>query len=75
VPVAGGREYRVLPAEAVGAESPDSDLDLRPVLYGLVRERGWPLCELRREVRTLETVFAELTQSQLEVVQERGVEG
>ncbi len=69
-PVADGREYRVqaAPTEAVGR-------DLRPLLYELARDRDWPLRELRREVRTLETVFAELTQSQLEAVEEQGVEG
>jgi ABC-2 type transport system ATP-binding protein len=69
VPVAGGREYRV-EAEPLGSAH-----DLRASLYELARERDWPLRELRREVRTLETVFAELTQSQLEPVQEQGVEG
>jgi ABC-2 type transport system ATP-binding protein len=34
--------------------------DLRPAIYDLARERGWPLQELRREVRTLEVVFNEL---------------
>ena len=34
--------------------------DLRPAIYDLARERGWPLRELRRDVRTLESVFNEL---------------
>jgi ABC-2 type transport system ATP-binding protein len=34
--------------------------DLRPVVYELVREKGWPLRELRRDVQTLETVFNDL---------------
>ena len=34
--------------------------DLRPAVYELAREQAWPLKELRREVRTLETVFNEL---------------
>jgi ABC-2 type transport system ATP-binding protein len=34
--------------------------DLRPAIYDLARERAWPLQELRRDVRTLETVFNEL---------------
>jgi ABC-2 type transport system ATP-binding protein len=34
--------------------------DLRPAIYALARDEGWPLKELRREVRTLETVFGEL---------------
>lgn len=35
-------------------------LDLRPAVYNLAREKGWPLTELRRDVRTLEAVFNEL---------------
>ncbi|MFZ5917764.1 MAG: ATP-binding cassette domain-containing protein [Chloroflexota bacterium] len=34
--------------------------DLRPAIYDLARQKDWPLCELRREIRTLETVFNEL---------------
>ncbi len=34
--------------------------DLRPDLYQLAREKNWPLRELRRDARTLETVFNEL---------------
>lgn len=34
--------------------------DLRPAVYELARERGWPLRELRRDVKTLETVFNDL---------------
>jgi len=34
--------------------------DLRLAIYALAREREWPLKELRRDVRTLETVFNEL---------------
>jgi ABC-2 type transport system ATP-binding protein len=34
--------------------------DLRPAVYGLAREQGWPVKELRRDVRTLEAVFGEL---------------
>ena len=34
--------------------------DLCPLIYDLACERGWPLRELRRDVRTLETVFNEL---------------
>jgi ABC-2 type transport system ATP-binding protein len=36
------------------------DVDLCPVLYDLARSGGWPLRELRRDVRTLETVFNQL---------------
>jgi len=49
--VADGHEYRVRGADGA---------DLRPAVYDLVRERGWALRELRRDVRTLETVFNEL---------------
>jgi ABC-2 type transport system ATP-binding protein len=59
VHVDGGNEYRVLAAQ-------DGDaLDLRPLIYQVARDRDWPVCELRREVRTLETVFGELTQGEL----------
>ena len=45
--------YRVLGHE-------DREFDLCPAIYDLAREEGWPLRELRRDVRTLETVFNEL---------------
>ena len=60
-PSAEGTSYRIKaevgPAE--GTEEPVSP-DLRPAIYDLAREKGWPLKELRRDVRTLETVFNEL---------------
>jgi ABC-2 type transport system ATP-binding protein len=34
--------------------------DLRAEVYALARDEGWPLRELRRDVRTLESVFNEL---------------
>jgi hypothetical protein len=34
--------------------------ELCPAIYDLARDQGWPLRELRRDVRTLETVFNEL---------------
>ena len=34
--------------------------DLTPAVYALARDNGWPLRELRRDVRTLETVFNQL---------------
>lgn len=34
--------------------------DLTPGIYTLARENNWPLRELRRDVRTLETVFNQL---------------
>jgi gliding motility-associated transport system ATP-binding protein len=36
------------------------DVDLCPVLYDLARSKSWPLRELRRDARTLETVFNQL---------------
>ncbi|MFP3896908.1 MAG: ABC transporter ATP-binding protein [Anaerolineales bacterium] len=38
----------------------EADADLCPAIYNLARDRDWPLRELRRDVRTLETVFNEL---------------
>ncbi len=46
-----GRAYRIQGAEGT---------DLRPAIYELARQEDWPLRELRRDVRTLETVFNEL---------------
>lgn len=53
-PTADGLTYRVRSSDSV---------DLRPVIYDLARQQGWPLKELRRDVRTLETVFNELVTS------------
>lgn len=36
------------------------DVDLCPAIYELARQGNWPLRELRRDVRTLETVFNQL---------------
>ncbi len=36
------------------------DVDLCPEIYNLARQNDWPLRELRRDVRTLETVFNQL---------------
>ncbi|MGD8397898.1 MAG: hypothetical protein PVG11_03500, partial [Anaerolineae bacterium] len=38
-------------------------VDLRPAIFALARDNGWPLRELRRDVRTLESVFNELVTS------------
>ncbi len=52
--VDGYPAYRVL-------GNPDiKGLDLCPVIYGVARDKDWPVRELRRDVRTLETVFNEL---------------
>jgi hypothetical protein len=50
-PTPDGYEFRVRGSGKV---------DLRPAIYDLARQNGWPVCELRRDVRTLETVFNEL---------------
>jgi ABC-2 type transport system ATP-binding protein len=47
--------YRVL-----GRADAADGADLCPAIYDLARGEGWPLRELRRDVRTLETVFNEL---------------
>lgn len=36
------------------------DVDLCPAIYDVARRESWPLRELRRDVRTLETVFNQL---------------
>lgn len=48
----GHPTYRVL--------GQDEGADLCPAIYDLARGQNWPLRELRRDVRTLETVFNEL---------------
>jgi len=50
--------YRVLGCQAT--EDTAGRGDLCPAIYKLAREHDWPLRELRRDVRTLETVFNEL---------------
>jgi len=47
------------PAYRVFGKSTDR-VDLCPAIYDLARQEDWPLRELRRDVRTLETVFNEL---------------
>jgi len=39
--------------------------DLCPALYRLAREKSWPLREVRRDIRTLETVFNELAAAEV----------
>lgn len=50
-PTADGDEYWIRGAREV---------DLRPAVFELAREQSWPVKELKRDVRTLETVFDEL---------------
>lgn len=47
------------PAYRVLGESQTGD-NLCPAIYDLAREHNWPLRELRRDVRTLESVFNEI---------------
>ncbi len=57
-----GDEYRITGSEG----------DLRRPVYELVSRSNWPLKELRREVRTLETIFNDLvTESGLDSDHER----
>ncbi len=58
VPLAEGAGYRIKAIEPNGSRRVSPDL--RPAIYDLAREKGWPLTELRRDVRTLEAVFNEL---------------
>jgi ABC-2 type transport system ATP-binding protein len=61
VPLAEGAGYRIKATEPVDTRAAGSPaLDLRPAVYDLAREKGWPLTELRRDVRTLEAVFNDL---------------
>ncbi len=39
---------------------PNAGDGLTPAIYAVAREQGWPVRELRQDVRTLETVFNEL---------------
>ncbi len=47
------RGYPALRVQGTGGDG----ADLCPAVYTLARDQGWPLRELRPEVRTLETVF------------------
>ncbi len=58
VPLAEGAGYRIKATESNGSEPVPPDL--RPAIYDLACGKGWPLTELRRDVRTLEAVFNEL---------------
>ena len=40
--------------------------DLCPVVYDLAKQNAWPLRELRRDVRTLESVFNQLATTSAE---------
>jgi hypothetical protein len=59
--------YRVLGRKTAESDADrDADrTDLCPAIYELAREHNWPLRELRRDVRTLETVFNELATAEV----------
>ena len=40
---------------------PENGTDLRPVIFSLVRERGWTLRELTRSGSTLEDIYVQIT--------------
>lgn len=62
---------RVQTAEGLGYRLRGGQgVDLRPLVYDLARQKDWPLRELRRDVRTLETVFNELATAELEQSQD-----
>ncbi len=54
-----GRAIDGHPAFRVVSQS-GSGVDLCPAIYRLARQNDWPVRELRRDVRTLESVFNEL---------------
>jgi ABC-2 type transport system ATP-binding protein len=56
VSMSDGFAYRVRARTGEGRKP----ADLRPAIYDLARGSEWPLKELHRDVRTLETVFNEL---------------
>ena len=63
--IAGVREIETLAVQDYPAYRilGEAQVDLCPAVYELARESAWPLRELRRDVRTLETVFNQLATS------------
>ena len=45
----------------------DGDHDVAESVFDATREHGWPMRELRRDDKTLDTVFRELTEKRTEV--------
>jgi ABC-2 type transport system ATP-binding protein len=43
------------------ALTPRNGVDLRPMVYSLVRQRGWTLRELTRSRHSLEDIYVEVT--------------
>jgi ABC-2 type transport system ATP-binding protein len=48
------------------ALTPRDGIDLRPIVYDVVRDRGWPLRELTRGRHSLEDIFVRLTRGERE---------
>ena len=48
------------------ALTPRDGLDLRPQIYSLVCERGWPLRELTRSRHSLEDIYVQVTRPEVE---------
>jgi ABC-2 type transport system ATP-binding protein len=48
------------------ALTPRNGLDLRPVIYDLVRQRGWTLRELTRNQHSLEDIYVQVTRPEEE---------
>ena len=42
----------------------DSDKEIRPEIFKMLSEKGWPLYEMVKESRSLENVFRELTKGE-----------
>lgn len=55
-----GDEFRFPTYRVLGE---NSNADLCPKIYNQARDKGWPVRELRQDVRTLESVFNELATS------------
>ena len=43
------------------ALTPHNGMDLRPLIFEVVREHGWPLRELTRNRHTLEDIYVQVT--------------
>ena len=48
--------------QAWRVKSSQNDRDLRPAIFEVVKARGWTICELRSDTRSLEAVFRELAE-------------
>ena len=48
--------------------TPRDGIDLRPIVYDVARERGWPLRELTRGRHTLEDIFVKVTRGEREEI-------